>query len=131
MSSSSTTTPSPTTPGTPTSTGAGALPTPTGMHGSDCPQSNGTVFTVPGSTKSFLRLCGVDYGGQGEATDLAETMAGSMDACMADCAGFPGCTACGWGYIDGDAGSAYRCWLKTNLVKSHRARYDWCFAVLQ
>ena len=112
-----------------TSTGAAASPVPT--YNSDCPALNSTVYHVPGSTKSFLRLCGVDYSGStGGATDLANAFTGSMAECMNSCASFNECTACSWGYLQGDQGGQHRCFMKKDLRKGHSARSDWCFALM-
>lgn len=47
------------------------------------------------------------------------------------CASSDLCTGCGWGFIDGDKKGNYRCWMKNNLQTAHKAREDYCFAVLQ
>ncbi|KAK4151105.1 hypothetical protein C8A00DRAFT_17445 [Chaetomidium leptoderma] len=111
-----------------TTTGSAANPRPT--YNSDCPALNNTVYHVPGSTQSFLRLCGVDYSGSG-ATDLAHAYTESMADCMHTCASFDQCTACAWGYIKGDQGGKHRCYMKKDLKQGHEAASDWCFAVLQ
>ncbi|KAJ8107403.1 hypothetical protein ONZ43_g6742 [Nemania bipapillata] len=99
--------------------------------GVSCPGVNGTVYTVPGSTKQFLQLCGVDYGKEDGAVDLRNVSTNTADDCMNNCAGTAGCTGCGWGFIDGDHGPPYRCWLKSYITnKSHTADTDWQFAVL-
>ncbi|KAL1840117.1 hypothetical protein VTJ49DRAFT_773 [Mycothermus thermophilus] len=62
---------------TSTSTDTAAMPTTTTStpgrptYNSDCPALNNTIYHVPGSTKSFRRYCGIDYGGGHGATDLA------------------------------------------------------------
>ncbi|KAK4185737.1 hypothetical protein QBC35DRAFT_476078 [Podospora australis] len=114
-----------------TSTTVSPIPTLPVITNSDCPASNNTIYGIPSSTKSFLRLCGIDYSGNG-AKDLAHVYTESMAECMHACASFDQCTACGWGYQEGDApGKDYRCYMKTNLKASHQARKDWCFAILQ
>ncbi|AEO54540.1 hypothetical protein MYCTH_2297208 [Thermothelomyces thermophilus ATCC 42464] len=111
-----------------TTTGSPPAPRPT--YNSDCPALNNTIYHVPGSTKSFLRVCGVDYGGSG-ATDLAQAWTDSMADCMNSCASFDQCTGCAWGYLDGDEGAQHRCYMKKDLKKAHQADSDWCFAILQ
>ncbi|KAK4170435.1 hypothetical protein QBC43DRAFT_6030 [Cladorrhinum sp. PSN259] len=101
------------------------------MVNSDCPAVNNTIYQVPGSTQRFQRLCGVDYSGTGDAKDLAQVYTTSMIECIHACASFDRCTAAGWGYIAGDIGNEHRCFMKTDLTKSHAARDDWCFAILQ
>jgi hypothetical protein len=54
-----------------------------------------------------------------------------MADCMNSCASFDQCTACSWGYIEGDEGSKHRCYMKKGLRESHVAAKDWCFAILQ
>ncbi|KAK3336344.1 hypothetical protein B0T19DRAFT_36305 [Cercophora scortea] len=133
------------TPSTPTTTTAGAatgtpvpstapyssVPTGGATLNSDCPGSNGTVYTVPSSTKTFLRVCSIDYSGVGGAVDIAHVVTGSMDECMDACAARDDCTGCAWGYIFGDSGNAHRCWMKNSLQTAHNATHDWSFAVLQ
>jgi hypothetical protein len=109
----------------PTPISTSTLPTST-----ECPDTNGTVYTVPVSGKQFLQLCGIDYGPT-EAIDLGQVHAETMEDCINSCAIFPGCEACGWGYIDGDETPAYRCWMKSNLQERHQARSNWSFAILQ
>ncbi|GAP83920.1 putative major capsid protein L1 [Rosellinia necatrix] len=96
-----------------------------------CPGVNGTVYEVPGSTKRFLQLCGVDYGKEDGAVDLRSVFTNTAEDCIDNCAGTKGCTGCGWGFIDGDEALPYRCWLKTNVdEKPHSADATWHFAVL-
>ncbi|KAL2153816.1 hypothetical protein VTH82DRAFT_2491 [Thermothelomyces myriococcoides] len=52
-------------------------PAPRPTYNSDCPALNNTIYHVPGSTKSFLRVCGIDYSGSG-ATDLIHTWTESI-----------------------------------------------------
>ncbi|KAK7948442.1 uncharacterized protein PG986_009328, partial [Apiospora aurea] len=48
----------------PTSTSTTTSTNPAATAGKlDCPAANGTEYMVPGSNKSFLRVCGVDYTG--------------------------------------------------------------------
>ncbi|UKZ91522.1 uncharacterized protein TrAFT101_006500 [Trichoderma asperellum] len=96
-----------------------------------CPQANNTRYAVPGSEKTFLLICGIDYSGAGQAVELGNLYTIDMEDCMANCATFPGCTACGWGIIPGDAGSEHRCWLKGDLGKTHLPKPGWYFAILQ
>ncbi|KAI1759815.1 hypothetical protein GGR53DRAFT_526822 [Hypoxylon sp. FL1150] len=95
----------------------------------DCPAVNGTIYQVPGSNKSFLRICGIDYSGD-EAVDLRQVYTDNPLDCMTNCAGTADCTGCGWGYLDGDTGTQHRCWLKGSLKQSHEADTNWAFAVL-
>ncbi|KAI0490328.1 hypothetical protein F4859DRAFT_457765 [Xylaria cf. heliscus] len=96
-----------------------------------CPAINGTVYQVPGSTKKFLQLCGVDYGTEDGAVDIRNVYTDTAQDCIDNCAGTTGCTGCGWGFIEGDKGPPFRCWLKDNVDgKSHAANATWYFAVL-
>ncbi|KAL6853215.1 hypothetical protein J3F83DRAFT_764741 [Trichoderma novae-zelandiae] len=106
-------------------------PEPTPTHLLSCPQGNGTKYDVPDSQKTFQLVCDIDYSGAGEATDLASLYTTDMEACVTNCANFPGCTGCGWGVIPGDAGSLHRCWLKGSLQKRHQSKPGWYFAILQ
>ncbi|KAK3372314.1 hypothetical protein B0H63DRAFT_291845 [Podospora didyma] len=114
----------------PTSTTGGAFVTSPPTQSSDCPGANNTVYNVPGSTKTFLRICGLDYSGTG-ATDIANVTTNSFAECMNQCALLSNCTACGWGFIAGDTGDAHRCWMKNDLKANHEATKDWSFAILQ
>ncbi|CAH0054611.1 unnamed protein product [Clonostachys solani] len=113
---------------TSTSTSSSAKPT---TSSSACPAANNTVFDVPNSDKSFLRLCGVDYADGDGAEDLTTVWTASMVDCMTNCAGFPRCEACSWGALEGDKGDNHRCYLKRNLTKSESRRPGWDFAVMQ
>ena len=95
-----------------------------------CPRVNGTIYTASSGGKQFRRLCGLDYGGEGEAVDIDNVKTRNMDACIDACASEENCTGAGWGVIDGDKGATHTCWMKTNLTKSHKAMPDWGFAVL-
>ncbi|KAI0434602.1 hypothetical protein F5Y09DRAFT_236005 [Xylaria sp. FL1042] len=96
-----------------------------------CPQINGTIYGVPGSTKKFLQLCGIDYGKQDGAIDIRNVYTDTAEDCIDNCAGTTGCTGCGWGFIEGDKGPPYRCWLKSNVDgKPHDADMTWHFSVL-
>lgn len=113
----------------------------------DCPAANGTTYKVPGSSTSFLRLCGIDYSGTGAAVDLSHLPATSMDDCMNDCAGTSGCTACGWGPANSsttssgvgssgfeESGKNFQCYMKSTLGSAKtavKAESDWCFAIIQ
>ena len=94
-----------------------------------------TVITRPSSTSKLderLRVVPVDYSGDdGGATDLAHAWTESMADCMNACASLDQCTACAWGYLEGDRGAKHRCYMKTDLEKSHKAASDWCFAIVQ
>ena len=97
----------------------------------DCPGMNNTIYIVPGTSKRFLRVCGIDYSGPGGAIDLAHVYTDTMAECINACASYSRCTGCGWGHVVGDTGKAHRCWMKTNLQQPHKANGDYCFAVLQ
>ncbi|KAH8907631.1 hypothetical protein BR93DRAFT_878299, partial [Coniochaeta sp. PMI_546] len=111
------------------STTSSASPIPTAA--TDCPFINNTIYQVPGSNKSFLRLCGIDYSGGSEAVDLANKPTFSFADCMGNCAGTYGCTGCAWGIESGDVGADHQCWMKGDLKTGHKVAPDWCFAVLQ
>ncbi len=95
-----------------------------------CPRVNGTTYTASTGGKQFRRLCGLDYGGAGEAIDIGNEKTRSLDACIDACASRANCTGAGWGVMDGDKGTTHSCWMKTNLTKSHKAVPEWGFAVL-
>ncbi|KAI0403969.1 hypothetical protein F4802DRAFT_268579 [Xylaria palmicola] len=96
-----------------------------------CPQVNGTVYDVPGSTVRFIQLCGVDYGQVDGAVDIRNVYTDTAEDCIDNCAGTTGCTGCGWGFIEGDEGPPFRCWLKYNVSGTpHAADRTWYFAVL-
>lgn len=119
--------------GTPTASPTSSAPTSTStaVIVNDCPSSNGTIYQVPRSDKKFLRLCGIEYSGPGEAVDIRYVLTSNMSDCMNNCAGTTGCTGCSWGHIDGDPPEEHRCWMKNNLARSHTApRADWSFALL-
>lgn len=96
----------------------------------ECPRVNGTVYTASTGGKRFRRMCGVDYGGAGEAVDIGSVKTLSLDTCIDACASRSNCTGAGWGVIDGDQGPTHSCWMKTNLTKSHTATPEWGFAIL-
>ena len=52
---------------------------------------------------------------------------------MINCAGFEGCTACGWGLIRKDPGSDHRCWLKSGVTKGKgvEKKPGWQFAIME
>ncbi|KAI1775885.1 hypothetical protein F4818DRAFT_415260 [Hypoxylon cercidicola] len=120
-----------TTTSVPSRTTTSPTSTPTGNSEGkiDCPAANGTIYQVPGSDKSFLRICGIDYSGD-EAEDLRQVPTESILDCMKNCAGTAECTGCGWGFLDGDTGTQHTCWLKGGLKQSHEADPNWAFAVL-
>jgi hypothetical protein len=95
-----------------------------------CPRVNGTVYTASTGGKRFRRMCGIDYGGNGEAIDIGSVKTRSLDACIDACASKSNCTGAGWGVIQGDKGPLQSCWMKTNLTKFHSATSDWGFALL-
>ncbi|KAI1825581.1 hypothetical protein F4861DRAFT_182838 [Xylaria intraflava] len=104
----------------------------TAVSTTTCPGSNGTIYTVPGSTEKFLRLCGVDASQEDGAVDVGNVYTSSAIDCINACATTADCTGCGWGFIEGDQGPLHRCWLKNHLTgKSHAAEPDWNFAILE
>ncbi|KAK5627121.1 hypothetical protein RRF57_002836 [Xylaria bambusicola] len=106
-------------------------PIPTQGAKTDCPKVNGTVYEVPGSTKKFLQLCGIDYGKEDGAVDLRNVYTDTAEDCINNCAGTAGCTGCGWGFIEGDHGPPFRCWLKSKVGgRPHNADMTWHFSVL-
>ncbi|EAQ85555.1 hypothetical protein CHGG_09569 [Chaetomium globosum CBS 148.51] len=107
----------------PTSTTASipAVASPTAKADVQCPRVNGTIYTASSGGKRFRRLCGVDYGGEGEAVDIGNVKTINLDACIDACASETNCTGAGWGVIEGDKGPTHSCWMKTNLTKSHKA----------
>ncbi|KAL2168952.1 hypothetical protein VTG60DRAFT_6594 [Thermothelomyces hinnuleus] len=116
---------------TATATTTHAAATPTAVADDvDCPGVNGTFYTASTGGKRFRRLCGIDYGGNGEAVDIGNVKTRNLDRCIDECASRPKCTGAGWGVIQGDKGPLHTCWLKTNLTKPHKATPDWGFAVL-
>ncbi|KAM7185717.1 hypothetical protein V8F33_012227 [Rhypophila sp. PSN 637] len=123
-----------TTPPTPATVTATIASTPTAQAAIKCPAGNGTFYSTPsgdssGPTKQFQRICGIDYG-QGEAKDIGSKKVASLDECMDACAARAGCTGAGWGAITGDKGNMHSCWMKTGLIKPHKATQDWGFGVL-
>ncbi|KAI1366546.1 hypothetical protein F5Y08DRAFT_337539 [Xylaria arbuscula] len=114
-----------------TSTRSTPEPTPTQGSKSSCPRVNGTIYEVPGSTKKFLQLCGIDYGKEDGAVDLRNVYTETAEDCIENCAGTKGCTGCGWGFIEGDKGPPFRCWLKSKVNgEPHLADMTWHFSVL-
>jgi hypothetical protein len=82
------------------------------------------------SSKTFLRLCNVDYSGVNEATDIGDLKASTFEKCIELCAAEAECTGAGWG--PAVAGKKYRetCWMKKDLKRSHVTPDDWYFAIL-
>lgn len=94
-----------------------------------CPESDGHRFLVPDESKSFLISCGVDY--TKDTEEIGHGPAIDVEQCVEKCAKNDRCTACGWGYIEGDKDDEYRCWMKGRLGGDHVARANWTFAVLE
>jgi hypothetical protein len=70
-------------------------------------------------------LCGVDFSGNGAATEIGNITTDSMASCIDSCATFPSCTGCSWG----GAASSNICYMKASLISSHATEQsDWCFA---
>ncbi|KAK4236797.1 hypothetical protein C8A03DRAFT_45253 [Achaetomium macrosporum] len=115
----------------PTSTSsAGATQTSAVASDVQCPGVNGTVYTASTDGKRFRRMCGIDYGGNGESVDIGSVKTLNLDACIDACATRSNCTGAGWGAIEGDKGPMHSCWMKTDLTKPHKATSDWAFAIL-
>ncbi|KAM7184315.1 hypothetical protein V8F20_012283 [Naviculisporaceae sp. PSN 640] len=115
-------------------TSTAPITAPTAEAAIKCPAANGTFYTAEDSgsgepPKQFQRLCGIDYG-QGEAKDIGSKKVASLDECMDACAAKEGCTGAGWGAIPGDKGNMHACWMKTGLIKYHKATPDWGFGRL-
>jgi len=91
--------------------------------------NNSQVSTSNG--KQFVLLCGIDYSGGGEATDLGDLQASTFEKCIEQCAKETECTGAGWG-PKGKGDNTYRetCWMKKDLKQGHVAIEDWHFAVL-
>ena len=114
---------------TPTASSATATPTAV-VADVQCPRVNGSIYTASTGGKRFRRMCGVDYGGPGEAIDIGSVKTRNLDACIDACASRGNCTGAGWGVIENDQGPLHSCWMKTSLNKSHKATPEWGFAVL-
>lgn len=91
-----------------------------------CPVSNNTVYN---NGKEFRQFCGIDYSDDG-AVDIGNKKVTSFDSCLDFCASWSNCTGAGWGYMSGDTGGKYTCYLKNDLVESHNATNYWAFGVL-
>ncbi|KAK1835700.1 hypothetical protein QBC39DRAFT_340907 [Podospora conica] len=112
-----------------------ATPTPYIPSDVQCPSINGTLHTVANATvasarRKFKLLCGIDFSGDGEATDIGAVKTLNLGACADACAATANCTGAGWGVIPGDVGPAHMCWMKTGLDKGHVAVEEWGFAVI-
>ncbi|KAI1330109.1 hypothetical protein F5Y16DRAFT_364088 [Xylariaceae sp. FL0255] len=104
-------------------------PSPTsGVQSTGCPGMNNTIYSVPGSTLQYRRYCGIDYSGDG-TVDIKSIPTENEASCIANCAGTPECTGCGWGYISGGPTSDFTCYLKRNLTVQHTADPNWVFAI--
>jgi hypothetical protein len=116
----------------PTTSTSSAAATQTSAVANDaaCPGTNGTVYTASTDGKRFRRMCGIDYGGNGESVDIGSVKTLNLDACIDACASRSNCTGAGWGVIEGDKGPTHSCWMKANLTKPHKAVPEWAFAVL-
>ncbi|GKT40454.1 uncharacterized protein ColSpa_00635 [Colletotrichum spaethianum] len=114
---------------TTTSSTTTASPTATSGPNSICPEADNTIYNVIGSDKRFLRLCGVDYTGDG-AIDMSNTPAASMGDCMEICAKTAQCTGVSWGNVMVNGEAELRCWLKRDLKTSSASLANWNFAVL-
>ena len=107
-----------------------AFPTETSSGSLTCPESNYTLYAVPGSPVRFLRLCDVDVTSD-HATDIRSVRTESMAECMRNCAGTFGCQGAGWGPQRGDLGSEFWCWMKGELTDVLTDLRGWEFAIMQ
>lgn len=105
----------------------------------ECPMINGTLYTVTNPTivKSvtpdrlqFKLLCGLDFTGDREAVELGVVKTMNLTECADACAATTNCTGAGWGIIAGNGGPGHYCWMKTGLIRGHRAAPGWGFAVI-
>ncbi|KAI0100108.1 hypothetical protein GGR51DRAFT_379176 [Nemania sp. FL0031] len=115
-----------------TTTPAPQVPTANSVASGGCPDVNETEYQVPDSSVTFRQLCGIDYGTSDGAVDIRDLYRNTATDCMDYCAQTPDCEGAGWGYIDGDDGPPFRCWLKRNVTSSmsHKADTTWFFALL-
>lgn len=97
--------------------------------GNSCLELDNTQSSASNG-KTFLQLCGVDYSGVNEATDIGNLKASSFEACIEQCAEEPECTGAGWGPEGNNAQYRGICWMKKDLKRSHIANDEWRFAVL-
>lgn len=98
--------------------------------GSSCSFANNSQ-ALTSNGKHFVLLCGIDYSGGGEATDLGNLKASTFEKCIEQCAKETECAGAGWGPKDrGDNTYRETCWMKKDLKQGHVATEDWHFAVL-
>ncbi|KAI1124482.1 hypothetical protein F5Y10DRAFT_29932 [Nemania abortiva] len=96
-----------------------------------CTGVNNTEYTVPSTTIMFLQLCGLDYGEGDGAIDIRNAYTNTSADCMEMCAYTPECEGAGWGFIEGDHGPPFRCWMKSNVTSPpHQANTTWFFGLL-
>ena len=89
-----------------------------------CPAHNQTLFTLPGTNKSYLLLCGRDYSSYDGAVDLFNEPMDNMYDCITECGKQEGCVAVGYGpYNDQNT-----CWLKSKLGVPNITP-NWYFAI--
>ncbi|KAM7205278.1 hypothetical protein V8F33_001109 [Rhypophila sp. PSN 637] len=93
-----------------------------------CPEGANTQVQTTGGAK-FLHLCGVDFSGPGEATDIASERTPTFKECLEACARTQGCTGAGWGPALPDKPARATCWMKNNLNLSHDSPPDWNFGI--
>ncbi|KAK4162519.1 hypothetical protein QBC43DRAFT_77043 [Cladorrhinum sp. PSN259] len=95
-----------------------------------CPGMDNTQY-ISSTGKKFLHLCGVDYSGKLEATEIGNATTTTFKDCMELCSKKTGCTGVGWGIeTDEKLNSKPNCWMKSGLNQSHSATPRWNFAVL-
>ncbi|KAK1758712.1 hypothetical protein QBC47DRAFT_149867 [Echria macrotheca] len=115
------------------STSSSPTATPTGSPGSQdsCPGMSSTQYSAANG-KKFLHLCGLDYSGTGEATDITSLKTSTFAQCIEACAARDDCDGAGWGPLlpNGDNKFRQTCYLKKNLQTSHTATPEWNFAIL-
>ncbi|KAK3330625.1 hypothetical protein B0H66DRAFT_69880 [Apodospora peruviana] len=116
---------------TPTSSGSGTAAAETGPvpAGAACPYYANTQYETP-SGKKFLRLCGVDYSGPGEAKDISSERTPTFLDCLELCAKKESCTGAGWGPMLPERPARTTCWMKNSLNLSHIAPADWNFGIV-
>ncbi|KAH9897388.1 hypothetical protein F4778DRAFT_782974 [Xylariomycetidae sp. FL2044] len=92
-----------------------------------CPSANGTIYDDTGNDDaSFEILCNIDYNGVGGAEDLSNEEVGSVEDCIAACAGETACRGAGYGNFYG----VNTCYLKGRLGEPQDAT-NWFFVVRQ
>jgi len=94
-----------------------------------CPGPDKTGYLATNG-KKFIHFCGIDYSGQGEATDIGYARTANFTACIEKCAQRSDCTGVGWTPNSLESQWDRTCWMKKGLGKSHGALGDFNFAIL-